>query len=830
MKLVQALGAMMVLVSCQPMRIAPPGELFGEVQLQIRRGEIRQALEACDRAIGRHKLTPESPWYWQFRVAKGHALTVLGQADAAEELLSVPVPEGEQFREAEARRRMELAFAHYRRARLPEAAQWMERAAALVKPEEAALLAEIETRAGAIYSARGDGKRADESLRQGYEHARAANDVYLQALSMGNLGFHYMNLARYDQAVEWFERAVSLFNPSLDVRVYGKTTGNLGWSYSQLGETEKALPMLLEAEKVAVRIGDKLDQQVWLGAVGGIHFGNGELGEARRYYDRALEVSRSIKAEDWTLRWLRYQTRVALAAGDPERAGKYNGEARALAARLAEEGIEVEPQLDAARVLLARGEGQQARRMALEATSRLGGLAAETLFWEGHSIAARASEKLGEPEQADRHYRVALESIAQNTAALAREDWKFSRQADLMETLHDYIDFLMKRGESERALEVAEWSKARVLRERLGILETGMTRHRSGDYRAMARQAGATVLCYWLGSRRSWVWVVTPGKVTAVELPAEREIASQVEAYTTALIGLRDPVAHPHPAGQWLWRNLVEPLRKNGLPPSGGRVIVVPHGPLYRLNLETLPDGGTPSRYWLEEMTLQVVPSLNILLHGSRAGERARSGSLLLVGDPVPVSPEFPELQHSARELREIAALYDGLSPVVRQRERAHREVLDEVDADRFRYMHWSAHAAVNQENPLESAIILSPGKGGGYKLYARDLMQAPVRAELVSISACRSAGVRPYSGEGLVGFSWAFLQAGARNVVAGLWDVNDRASAELMIHLYRHLRSGVSPAVALREAKRELIRAGGAWQKPYYWGAFQVYSRTGVF
>jgi len=93
-----------------------------------------------------------------------------------------------------------------------------------------------------------------------------------------------------------------------------------------------------------------------------------------------------------------------------------------------------------------------------------------------------------------------------------------------------------------------------------------------------------------------------------------------------------------------------------------------------------------------------------------------------------------------------------------------------------------------------------------------------------VTLSACHSAGARTYAGEGLVGLAWAFLQSGAGNVIAGLWNVSDYSSPRLMEQLYAGLAAGKSPADALHDAKLELI-AGGKYAHPFYWGAFQLYA-----
>jgi CHAT domain-containing protein len=141
-----------------------------------------------------------------------------------------------------------------------------------------------------------------------------------------------------------------------------------------------------------------------------------------------------------------------------------------------------------------------------------------------------------------------------------------------------------------------------------------------------------------------------------------------------------------------------------------------------------------------------------------------------------------------------------------------------------FSVIHFTAHAAANHASPLDSAVILA-GPPGADKLYARDVAEGTLRASLVTISACRSAGERAYTGEGLAGFSWAFLRAGARQVVAGLWDVDDQSTAVLMDTLYQGIARGEPAAAALRTAKLALIRRGGNVARPYYWGPFEVFT-----
>ena len=145
---------------------------------------------------------------------------------------------------------------------------------------------------------------------------------------------------------------------------------------------------------------------------------------------------------------------------------------------------------------------------------------------------------------------------------------------------------------------------------------------------------------------------------------------------------------------------------------------------------------------------------------------------------------------------------------------------------ERFSYIHFVAHGTASRLSPLDSAIVLSKGSAedDSFKLYARDIIRHPLRADLVTISACYSAGERLYSGEGLVGLSGAFLRAGAHNMIAALWEATDVSTELLMNKFYDEVNRGQSPDAALRAAKLSLLRNSG-FRNPFYWAPFQLYA-----
>jgi CHAT domain-containing protein len=95
------------------------------------------------------------------------------------------------------------------------------------------------------------------------------------------------------------------------------------------------------------------------------------------------------------------------------------------------------------------------------------------------------------------------------------------------------------------------------------------------------------------------------------------------------------------------------------------------------------------------------------------------------------------------------------------------------------------------------------------------------VRADVVVLSACSTAGGKNVPGEGVIGLARAFMYAGAPRVVASLWQVNDLATSELMKRFYHGvLIQGLTPAAALHAAQRQLA-AIPRWSSPYFWAPF---------
>ena len=283
---------------------------------------------------------------------------------------------------------------------------------------------------------------------------------------------------------------------------------------------------------------------------------------------------------------------------------------------------------------------------------------------------------------------------------------------------------------------------------------------------------------------------------------------------------LTDPIAANDPSGASLWNKLLAEIAPQI--PKGSRLIVIPDGPLHRVNLETMINPAPSPHYWIEDVEIAIAPSITIAAYKPPPVPR-RAPSLLLIGAPDYSGTSYSSLPKAAEELDVIQSHFAGATHQVYKGTQASPAAYAQASPAGFSLIHFAAHAEANAEVPLESAIVLSR-QGGQDKLYAHDVVQIPINADLVTISACRSAGERTYAGEGLIGFAWAFLQAGARDVVAGLWDVSDTSTEALMDNFYAGIASAGDPVSALRKAKLALLKGDIRYRKPFYWAPFQAY------
>jgi CHAT domain-containing protein len=175
-----------------------------------------------------------------------------------------------------------------------------------------------------------------------------------------------------------------------------------------------------------------------------------------------------------------------------------------------------------------------------------------------------------------------------------------------------------------------------------------------------------------------------------------------------------------------------------------------------------------------------------------------------------------PRLKASARESRLVA----GYAPEaeVRLGEAASAAYLKTADLARFRVLHFATHALVDESTAARTALALAPGDGESGFVSPGELAALRLDADLVVLSACRTARGMVVEGEGVLGLTSPLLQAGARSVVATSWRIRDQATVAFVKSFYDALSRGLPVADALRAAKLDTLGRGAG---PNEWAVF---------
>jgi CHAT domain-containing protein/Flp pilus assembly protein TadD len=314
-------------------------------------------------------------------------------------------------------------------------------------------------------------------------------------------------------------------------------------------------------------------------------------------------------------------------------------------------------------------------------------------------------------------------------------------------------------------------------------------------------------------------FVVTARSLGAVTLAlAKTDLASKIELLRD-LLHRRDNDLWTKPAAS-LGRALIEPLVASPALAGVRKLNIVPHDVMNYLPFDLLPLG---PGVLMDRFALAYLPTAATLAMPADGGEE--SNSMLVV------APSRSRLQHAGEEAKAVDALFRPASRLLIGG--AATETAFYSFASQFRNLHVVTHGYFNKQNPLLSGLELEPDESEDGLLEVHEIMGLELAVDLVALSACQTGlGTGHFAelpaGDDFVGLTRAFLYAGSRNVLATLWEVDDRSTSLLMERFYRHLATAphIDKATALARAQREL-RADAKHVHPYYWAAFVLVGNT---
>ena len=659
---------------------------------------------------------------------------------------------------------------------------------------------------------------AEASYRKAEQSYRQAGDIAGRA--QARQGLAYLQLLRGEPAAAaaTLEPVVTSLDLSGAHRDAALARVDLAFAYASAGRTTRARAVLATARDSLRRGGDAVGEAAALDAMGDLERGEGRPVAASALYEQGLQVlaGRQAPNVEWQLR-----VGLAEALADQKTPGAAVASMRQAVAVLDRTALRIPAEQRRSRYLadkwyaydrLARLEAQLGRdSTALEVSERMraremrDALARGRIPWRAdadtalvrqeqelrHAITELAAEVDGSsatvgvlrgPSAAPSTPGSALEALAQAEA----------RYAELLTTLRDRQPAYARlvAGPS------ATW------REIAGALP-----------------ADAALVEYLVSDSAAMAFVVTRSGVRSVELATDRaELAPLIDFARGAIAATRNAGTVPNYKAplRTLYTMLVAPVEATGALQGVRTLIVAPQAELHYLPFAALLEQGVTGRYLVEKYDLSVVPSASIWLQLRQRAPRSAGMRVLAL------APEQQALPGSAVEVAAIRAAM-GSGTTVLMGPAASREGLV-MGASTHDILHFATYGVLNRRNPLLSYLELAP-KGQDGRLQVADVYGMSLDARLVVLSACQTgigsgmlADVPP--GDEWVSLSQSFLMAGARNVIATLWPVEDQGTAELMTAFYGELAAGTEVEVALARAQRWAIR-NSRWSLPFHWAAF---------
>jgi CHAT domain-containing protein len=696
---------------------------------------------------------------------------------------------------------------------------------------------------GLIYHRLGQYSQALEYYQQSLSIAREIQKP--EEILLNNIGGVYDSLGQYLKALEYYQDSLVSCRESNNRAGEGLVLNNIGLSYSNLEQYSQALNYFQDALAISREVGNRAQEGRILNNIGVVYDGLNQYLQALEYYQQALFIRKEI--------------------GD--RAGE--------ATTLNNIGLVYDH-------LEQYQQSLEQYQQSLNIKREIGDRAGEATTLNNIGFALIQLDQFTQAEEVLYTAIEIWESLRDVDLSNADQVAIFETQRFTYQALERTLVVQNQPDKILRALEVSERGRARALinwfSSQLGnqnIDDFSANIINISNIQDVANQKDSTLIQYSLinagiGAPILLIWVIQPDgqihfrsvNLADLEVPLSDLIITSREAIgargrdrativpTLTAQALERQRNQEQENLQKLYQLLIEPIAQYLPTNPEERVVFIPQGELFLVPFPALMDAN--GDYLIKNHTILTAPSIQVLglMSELRQSNNTRSSGirnlgandLLVVGNPIMPSvwnPEtgeeqqLPSLSGAEAEATDIAALFgtealmldEATEQTVRQR------------MQNAQVIHLATHGLLEYGNPQESgvrdfpgAIALAPdstftshsleeaGRGDGL-LTASEILDINLQADLVVLSACDTGRGR-ITGDGVIGLSRSFIQAGVPSVIVSLWSVPDAPTASLMTEFYRQWQQNQDKAQALRQA---MLITMQTHPDPRNWAAFTL-------
>jgi CHAT domain-containing protein len=672
---------------------------------------------------------------------------------------------------------------------------------------------------------------ADRHFTRAEALAARAGSAVMRAEAREGKALLLAERRQYTQAIELLESATHILSRAGDRRSAALARLTLGYVWYRTGALDEARKALHAAADSLRAVGDPVGESTALGELGAVHLASGAPLAAEASYRRALsrlgEAMRERATTTWHLRAgladaLRARgalgdaaTELRAAVADIERIARTTGHAERRSAFLSDKW---DVYAELALVDRARGDVPGA----FMASERLRAQQMTDLLGRGRIAPGQSRDSpLIEREQDLRR------RIGELTQRLEVEQQEARARRGMR------LDGAPgpPSGETREALaraqqEYAE-TLARLRREPSPLaaaVHGGVVAWRDVASRLSPSDA---LLEYLVSDSTTVVFVVRHDTLLAIDLGVGRSTLEPLIDFARGTLG-RPAMEQKAARSSESWRAplrrlheyLIAPVEAAGALRGARRLILVAHVELHYLPFAALIGRASGHQrrdsFLIERYDLTFAPSATVWTQLGNRTARPTRGLLAL-------APRTRALPGTRDEVAALRSLYGSEATVLL--DTAASEAAFAAAAPAHEIIHLATFGVLNKHNPLFSFVSLNPASGADGRLEVHEVSALTLNARLLVLSACQTGLASGQLSDVPAGGDWvglvrAFLNVGARNVIATLWPIEDRSTASFMGQLHRRLRAGESEAAALAAAQRAALR-DPATADPFYWAGF---------
>lgn len=681
--------------------------------------------------------------------------------------------------------------------------------------------------------------------------ARAMGHLIEEGRCLNNVGAFYQKTGLYAQASDHFEEALEKARRVSDRGTEAECLNNLGLLSRDLGDHDKALRYLTAAHEIDTKLGDLSAMAINVGNMAAVllrkgvdtgdpkdltealelyraNLGSGHLGPYQRFVslnNTGVVLNEQGRAVDARVCFAQASAALGGAGFPQERAAALN---------------------NIATTYMYEGRYDEALRdyRAAQEASRDDPLS-EPLM-ESFVGMGQCLEGLHDLPGALASYRRATEILDRRVSRISSEIFMIgyarNKYGAYQKMLRILSDRYLERPSEPLIAEIfgiIERAKAKAffenLAERRGARQVGGPAADISLARAELADERTLILEYYLAEDRSYLVSVSSNSLHLDILPNRHELTRSLRGFLKLLPDRAQPLRYALDANMRITNTLIPQALVREMT-RYDRLVVLPDGILNYLPFETL--GARPSQktgFLIESMSVSYSPSVSVMSMLRRRTSSSMDAAVLAIGgirygagkrrvganSPGDMDEILEDLPYSRSEVNRIKSSFPGGRVRILTGGEVNERVVKELRLRDYGIIHFACHGYVDEIDPLRTALVLKPGPQAGEDgfLRAEEIAGMETDAQLVVLSSCRSASGFLENGEGILSVARPFFFAGARSVLATLWPIYDRSTAEFMGEFYRQLARGQGPGEALRNAKIRMIRTSR--MHPFFWAGY---------